>query len=350
MTFHAADSERQDRRRRQAMRVYYACFGYTVLATLGWLFLVMTGTEGGVYFGDSRVTLQQAMGLIVFFVIFWMVWSYGFYWLKYGLLKRAGLSRDDLRSVFGNRLRDFDLESLLARHSERKLRIIDMVGRRGRTVLLVICSFALVYLRVREKPTADALAFGLRSSLFDALVMSWWSVLTFHSNGVLGHMAYGAHARVLDGIQGRANALCIGTLWNGFKFVMIPIGLQLAVLYPPETYAVLYAFIWLSYATADFASEIFGSFSRRHGIRVWGLGDLNRKSWMGVMAGLLCTLALNLWLVEANHLPASWMVLGVGLAVVNPLVELVSPRGTDDFTMATVNALICLVWGHLLFR
>jgi dolichol kinase len=76
---------------------------------------------------------------------------------------------------------------------------------------------------------------------------------------------------------------------------------------------------------------------------------MNRKSWAGVLAGFLCTLALNLWLVWVNELSSPWLVLAFVLAVVNPLVELVSPRGTDDFTMATTNALICLGFGTVLF-
>jgi hypothetical protein len=33
------------------------------------------------------------------------------------------------------------------------------------------------------------------------------------------------------------------------------------------------------------------------------------------------------------------------IALSNCLVELYSPRSTDDFTMATTNALICLAFG-----
>jgi len=33
--------------------------------------------------------------------------------------------------------------------------------------------------------------------------------------------------------------------------------------------------------------------------------------------------------------------------VSNSLIELYSPRGTDDFTMATTNALLCLGFGVL---
>lgn len=342
--------ETQNQRLHQSLWVYKICLVYTILLTITWLFLMLTGWDGGLFFGDNRLSLEKIISFVIGFVITWMVWSYAFYWLKYWLMKRAGLSRDELRLVFGSRLRDFDLESFLERHSERAMRIIDMIGRRGRTILFVVVGFTFIYASVRNNPTPETLAFGLQSSLFDALVMNWWVLLTFRNNGVLGHMAYGAHARVLDGIQGRANALCIGTLWSAFKFVMVPLGLQLADLYPPQTYAILYAYIWLGYASADFASEIFGSIWGRHGIHVWGLGDMNRKSWAGVISAFVCTLALNVTLVWANQLSLSWLFLGVILAFVNPVVELYSPRGTDDFTMATTNALICLGYGFIVFK
>jgi hypothetical protein len=35
----------------------------------------------------------------------------------------------------------------------------------------------------------------------------------------------------------------------------------------------------------------------------------------------------------------------VAIAVSNTVFELFSPRGTDDFTMATANALLCLAFG-----
>jgi hypothetical protein len=38
----------------------------------------------------------------------------------------------------------------------------------------------------------------------------------------------------------------------------------------------------------------------------------------------------------------------VVIAISNTLLELYSPRGTDDFTMATTNALICWGFGALI--
>ena len=339
----------QEQRRHQARWIFRLCLGYTVAGTLLWLIMMLTGIDGGIFFGQSRPALKNIIGFAIFFTGWNVVWSYGFYWLKYWLLKRAGLTKAELQLVFGVRLHDFDLEAFLQNHSERTIRIIDMVSRRGRTILLAFVSTTMVYMQTSANPTPESLIFGLQSSLFDAMIMSWWSVLTYHSSSALGHMAYGAHSRILDGIQGRANVLCITTLWNGFKFVMIPLGLQLAIVYPAETYAVLYAMIWLSYMACDFASEIFGSLYGKHGIRVWGLGDINRKSWAGVVAGFICTLLLNLCLVGFNGFPAAWLVLGLILSVVNPFVELYSPRGTDDFVMATLNAAICLGYGWLVF-
>jgi hypothetical protein len=345
----AAHQARQEQRLRRSMTVFYVCLGYTILATVLWLYLMVTQADGGVFFGNYRVDGKQIANTVGGIVFMWMIWSYAFHWLKWGLLKRAGLNRDELRLVFGNRLKGFDLEVILQRHSERTLRIIDMIGRRSRTIIFVLLGFGVVYFQLRQKPSREAFAFGLQSSLFDAMVMSWWTVLTFHANGVFGHMSYGAHARVLDGIQGRANALCIGTLWNLFKFVMVPIGVRLADIYPPSTYAVVYAFIWLSYAAADFASEIFGSLFGKHGIRVWGLGDMNRKSWAGVVAAFIAALAVNLAVVAANGLGLQWYILALIISLVNPFVELYSPRGTDDFTMATTNALVCWAYGALVF-
>jgi hypothetical protein len=36
------------------------------------------------------------------------------------------------------------------------------------------------------------------------------------------------------------------------------------------------------------------------------------------------------------------------ISISNSLLELFSPRGTDDFTMATTNALICWAFGALI--
>jgi dolichol kinase len=82
---------------------------------------------------------------------------------------------------------------------------------------------------------------------------------------------------------------------------------------------------------------------------VWGLGDVNRKSVAGTWAAFLGALGLGIAVVVSHGLPASWLLLAFVIAVSNTLLELFSPRGTDDFTMATANALICLLFGILVY-
>jgi len=338
----------QKRRLKTTMTVYRFCVGLTVLVSAIWSFLMVTRMDAGMFFGGYEIDLYGIVHVFSFLVFSWMCWSYACYLLKWRLLGRSAMSREDLRLVFGSRLQGFELEDILSRYPERVLRIIDMVGRRSRTVLFGLGGFAAVYIGIGMNPTPESLQHGLQIGLLDAMAVSWWSIATFRSNGVVGYIAYGAHSRVLDGIQGRANVLCIITLWNAFRFVMVPLGVQLGRTYPPETYAVVWAFIWIAYVTADSASEIFGSIFGKHGIRVWGLGDMNRKSWAGVVAAFLTALLLNTLIVYGNGLSPSWYGLAIIIAVVDPFVELYSPRGTDDFTMATTNALICWGYGLLL--
>jgi hypothetical protein len=328
-----------------ALTTYRLAVAYMTGMTLVWLYLNLTGAEGGVFFRNYRVTGELIGGLIVGFLVFWVGWSWLFYRLKRYLLKRVGFTEPQLQLVFSNRLAGFDLASLIAPHSERKIRIADMLTRRGRTMAAVFMGFYFMYKGLGANPTPESLAFGLESNLLEGMVFAWWGIITFRSNGILGRIHYGAQARVMDGVLGRANALCIGTLWHAFKFAMIPLGFALAGVFPPASYAAVFALIWFSYLSCDFASEIFGAWLGKQSIPVWGLGDVNRKSIAGTVAGLLAALSVNAAIVLANGLPPAWYALAGAVAVTSTALELWSPRGTDDFTMATGNALVCWAFG-----
>ncbi len=81
-----------------------------------------------------------------------------------------------------------------------------------------------------------------------------------------------------------------------------------------------------------------------------GIGDVNRKSIGGTVSGFAGVLVFCLAIVFGRGLPAPWIALAVAIAVSNTQLELYSPRGTDDFFMATANALICLAFGTLVHR
>jgi hypothetical protein len=333
--------------RRQADRYFLASLALTSGLTAVWLFFVVTGRDGGPVFKGYQINLEAVVRVAAGFSIMTVLWGWLWYGIKGLLLRKlAGFSSEELRAVFRSRLAEpFDLGALLQRHSERRVRIADMIGRRGRFLTIGLLGYGYVYTRVRSAPTPGFLFVGLQESLFDALVFSWLMLGLYYSNGFLGRVAYGAQARIMDGTLGRANCLVITMLWSVFKFVMVPLGFQLASLFPPGTYGALYAFVWLSYLSGDGLSEIVGQLFGKQKLRVWGIGEVNRKSVAGTWACFLGSLAICLWLVHANGLGPAWVGLAFAISLSNTFFELFSPRGTDDFTMASANALLCWAFG-----
>ncbi len=322
----------------------------TVL-TLIWVAFGITGRDGGAVLGTVRfqadVILRVTTGVLIMVVVWGLLW----YALKRALLRRwCGLSADELRRVFGSRMtRPFELRSLLAAHSERRLRIADMVGRRGRFFFLGLAAYLYVYSRVSAQPTPHFLFLGLQEGVLDAIALNWLMLACYYSDGFMGRVAYGAQTRILDGTLGRANCLVITTLWSAFKFFMVPLGFRLAAVYPPATYATLFGFVWLSYLVGDGLSEIVGQSVGKQRLRVWGIGEVNRKSLEGTGACFLGSFGVCTWLILAAGLGPAWFGLALVVSCSNTLLELFSPRGTDDFTMAMANALLCWGFGALVF-
>jgi dolichol kinase len=92
-----------------------------------------------------------------------------------------------------------------------------------------------------------------------------------------------------------------------------------------------------------------GSLFGKQKLRVWGMGEVNRKSVAGTWACFLGSAGLCLFMVWSRGLPLPWVGLALAVSVSNTLFELFSPRGTDDFTMATSNALLCWAFGVLVY-
>jgi hypothetical protein len=278
-----------------------------------------------------------------------VIWGFIWYGVKTLLLKYyVGFSKEERRQAFSSRMREpFDVASLTARYSERRIRITDMIGRRGRFITLAMAGFFYLYARVQTEHTPAFATMFLADNLFDAVVTSWVFLAFYRANGFLAAAFYGPQSRVMDGVLARANCLLITTLWTVFKFVMVPLGIRLAVVFPPSQFAAVFALIWGSYIVADALSEIGGSLFGKQKIRVRGIGDVNRKSIGGTVSGFAGALLFCLWIVVAQDLPTPWMALAVVIALSNTLIELFAPRGTDDFFMATGNALICLAFGTL---
>jgi hypothetical protein len=337
-----------DERRRIADRIFKGALLFNSALTVFWLAVVLTGRDA-VFFGAWSFDLAAVGRVLSGVMFFYVVWGFIWYGVKTQLLRRVvGLSREERREAFSSRMsKPYDVSDLVARYSERRIRIVDMIGRRGRFITLAAAGFFYLYARIaEERPENFATAF-LQDNLFDAVLTNWIFLAFYYANGPLAAAFYGPQSRIMDGTLARANCLLITTLWTVFKFVMVPIGGRLAAIFPPAQFAAVFALIWGSYIVTDALAEIGGSIFGKQTIRVRGVGDVNRKSVAGAATGLVGALIFCVAIVTINQLPAPWLGLALVLAVSNTVMELYSPRGTDDFTMATTNALICWAFGAL---
>jgi hypothetical protein len=338
-----------DSRYRTAHLIFRGALAFNVALSCFWLVTFLGG--GSWFFSDYRVdwgTIPRVLGGVAFFYVGWGVIWWG---IKTLLLRSfVGFTKDERRDAFSSRMdRPYDVGALVARYSERRIRIADMIGRRGRFATLAAAAMYYLYAQTTQNQNTDFASTFLGDNLLDGLLTSWIFLGFFYVNGLLAAFFYGPQSRVMDGVLARANCLLISTLWTAFKFVMVPIGAQLAAVFPKAEFAPVFALIWGSYLVTDACAEIFGSLFGKQRLRVWGVGDVNRKSIAGTVAGFVGALAFCLAVVTSHGLGAPWLALSVVLAASNCLIELYSPRGTDDFTMATANALICLAFGALLY-
>ncbi len=336
-------------RRRTADRIFRAALIFNGALTLFWLFVYITGRTT-IFFQNYQVDRAAVMRVAAGIFFFYVLWGFIWWGVKTLLLRFfVGLTKAERRQAFSSRMREpFDVADFTARYSERRIRIADMIGRRGRFITLAMAAFFYLYMRVSSDPSADFATSFLGDNLFDAVATSWVFLGFYYADNFLAAAFYGPQSRIMDGVLARANCLLITTLWTAFKFVMVPIGAKLGTLYTPAEFPVVFALIWGSYIAADALSEVGGSLYGKQKIRVRGIGDVNRKSVGGTLAGFAGALVLCVWVVQAHHLPPIWLALAAVIAISNTLLELFSPRGTDDFVMATANAVICLAFGFLI--
>lgn len=335
-----------DERARTAQRIFRGALIFNTALTAFWLVALATHQGFGLFqqYEFNRAAVVRVFSGILFFYV---IWGFIWYAVKNLLLKfYVGFTKEERRLAFSSRMHvPFAVASFTSRYSERRIRIADMIGRRGRFITLALAGFFYMYARVSAEQTPTFATGFLTDNLFDAVITSWVFLAFYYANGFVAAAFYGPQSRVMDGVLARANCLLITTLWTAFKFVMVPLGARLAVVFPPAQFAAVFALIWGSYIVNDALSEVGGALFGKQKIRVRGIGDVNRKSIGGTVSGFVGALVFCLWIVIAQGLPPAWIALAIVIAVSNTALELFSPRGTDDFFMATGNALICLVFG-----
>ena len=76
-----------------------------------------------------------------------------------------------------------------------------------------------------------------------------------------------------------------------------------------DDFAIVFALIWGSYLVTDALAEIGGALFGKQRLRVWGIGDVNRKSVGGTVSGFAGALVFCRRIVVAHGLPPAWLAL-----------------------------------------
>ena len=220
------------RRRQTADTIFRGALAFNAALTVFWLVTFLSG--GSYFFQDYRVDWQTVGRILSGVLFFYVVWGIIWWAVKAALLRFfVGFTKEERRDAFSSRMdRPYDVADLVSRYSERRIRIADMIGRRGRFMTLAAAGFYYLYVQVARDYDADFASAFFQDNLLDGVITSWIFLGFYHVSGLLGAFFYGPQSRVMDGVLARANCLLITTLWTLFKFVMVPIGAQLAVVFP----------------------------------------------------------------------------------------------------------------------
>src|SRR5688572_31309149 len=163
-------------RRRTATRIFRGALAFNAALTAFWLFVFLTRGNAiffQTYQPDVEALKRIASGVLFFYVLWGLIW----YGIKNLLLKFvAGFSKEERRQAFASRMdRPFEVSEFVARHSERRIRIIDMIGRRGRFITLGMAAFFYLYAHVGRERVPNFATMFLTDHLFDAVVIGYLS-------------------------------------------------------------------------------------------------------------------------------------------------------------------------------
>jgi Na+-transporting NADH:ubiquinone oxidoreductase subunit NqrB len=129
-------------RRRTADRIFRGALVFNAALTAFWL--VMLAVRGNSYFFVTYDVSWQRLGQVFTGILFFNVlWGFIWYGVKSLLLTSwVGCSKEERRQIFSSRMHaPFEVDAFVARHSERRIRIADMIGRRGRFITLALAGF-----------------------------------------------------------------------------------------------------------------------------------------------------------------------------------------------------------------
>ncbi len=263
---------------------------------------------------------------------------FGFF--KWSLLSRMKMPLTERKLIFSNRRKYFELKYFINRYGDRNLRIVDGLSRKLLHIATGLWQLAILNLLIKDTYVA------FKVTLTYQITMVFLSIVSYSSNKIIGlaGLLYGASSRIRDGVYGRKNLLVARLSFLNLLPLMFIDSLARNQVSDPINLVFFSFFIFLPLTIGDALGEIIGTIWGKQKLHVWGVGEINRKSLLGTASVFLGSLLPLLLIVFFNGLPWSWWLMCLSIAIITTIVELISPRGTDNFFIPLGNALVCLIF------
>lgn len=280
--------------------------------------------------------------VITMILFFWEFASRGIFLIvKRWMLIRIGVTKAERALMYANRQKNkFSLDKLIKKYGEKGFKRADAIGRKG------------VHFSISMATLIVVLTFGenmVENFLIVLIYRGMYLSVFFHAYFYekvkwLDTLIFGPMTRVRDGIHARRN-LASANAASYIQFLVIPIVLywmyKMEVNYVQAS-LVIY-FIYIPLAVGDAVAEIIGCFFGRQSIPVSGIGEINRKSYAGslsVLIGSFIGIAVFVYLLGFGY---QYYVLAFVTSLIAMVVELKSPRGTDNFFIPVISAVVAMI-------
>jgi hypothetical protein len=192
--------------------------------------------------------------------------------------------------------------------------------------------------------TAETFSYAYTVSL---IYMSFY-MITFNSNGPFAWILYGAKARIMDGFLGRENEI-FGYMFDKYMLpISVPLLIWLRKSAGDDVLVLMSWYIFMPIIIGDSVAEIVGGTWGKQKIRVWGMGEINRKSWEGTNAMFISSLSILLVLNIVRGLSWKWYFFAILNCFVATMIELWAYRSTDNVCMLIASALLGVAFTRIL--
>lgn len=170
--------------------------------------------------------------------------------------------------------------------------------------------------------------------------------ISYNNNAGMGFIMYGSKARIMDGYLGRENEI-FG--WICDKY-MLPLSFALEKLlgdYLDDNLMRPVSFmIFMPIIVGDSFGEIIGSTCGKQRIKVWGMGETNKKSYEGTAAVFISSFVCLIGAVIYYKLNINGYILAFVCSLISTFVELYAPRSTDNVFMLLANLTCCILFAR----